>query len=366
MLLALCIIVMLFAGCAHTEELLDDSLSAEQPLTVLDWENSTLSMICWGAAAPRVYVLPDGDLIAGYESTNAIYTAISDDGGKTWKERTKATFYPELACANVNFFHDGQRLYLAYRAVGYQEEGFYSSLQISVSSDNGKSWEVHSTIVENLEISNQFRGVWEPCLGILNGELACFYANDSRSITDFQNIECQIWRNGEWTDRSVISKGDSHNSRDGMPVWMQLKCGTYVCVIESTKYRGEGNSMMIQLLWSDDGVKWSEPVDIFRNDNSGEMSGAPGIAELPSGQLVISFQTNAGTPTQDNSIMWTLLSDGTEVHQLTAKAFGSPQSVFGQKDGGLSMWTGLHYHDGILYAAAGTRYGAMVNILHIE
>ena len=360
-------IVALLTGCTANQANNQNSLSELLTVTELRWEEGTLSMIQWGAAAPRVFHLSNGTLIAGCELAGAIITMISYDNGQTWGEEADATFYWDLVCANVNFYQYGDQLLMAYRAVGYTTEGFYSSLQVSVSTDNGKSWKEHSTIAENLETSGEFHGVWEPYLGILNGELTCFYANDSRSITKLQNIEYKVWRDGEWADRTIVSKGSAHNSRDGMPVWMQLKNGTYVCIIESSKYRNKGNPFILQLLWSADGVTWSKPVDIYRPKTTGSKAAAPGIVELPNGQLVISFQTDEDVEVKGDqtSVMKTIISDGSDVGYLTAESFTPAESVFGEADGGVSNWSGLHYHDGYLYAAAGTRYGAMGMILPV-
>ena len=84
--------------------------------------------------------------------------------------------------------------------------------------------------------------------------------------------------------------------------------------------------------------------------------------------IIISFQTDEDVQTKGDqtSVMKTIISDGTDIHSLTAASFSMPESVFAEADGGVSNWSGLYYQGGYLYAAAGTLYGATVNILCIE
>lgn len=131
--------------------------------------------------------------------------------------------------------------------------------------------------------SHDTRGVWEPCLGYLNGVLTCFYANDLYSVTSQQNIEYLQYADGEWTNRTIVTNGEQNNSRDGMPVWIPLKDGGYVCVIEATHNRdAEGkHPFTIALVYSKDGVEWSKPYDIDIPTTPFSKAGAPCIAELP-------------------------------------------------------------------------------------
>lgn len=100
---------------------------------------------------------------------------------------------------------------------------------------------------------------------------------------------------------------------------------------------------------------------------AGSKAGAPGIAELPTGQLVISFQTDedASTKGDSTSVMKTVISDGTEYRKLGTSNFSASDNVFGTPDGESSVWTGIWYCDGYLYAAAGTSSGSQLNVIQI-
>ena len=343
-----------------------DKSGENTPIEFL-WKDGEESVIKSGSWGPRVYTLSNGTVIAGYETSSGIRTSTSTDGAKSFKKEASASFYPSLACANVNLFEHEGKVYLAYRATGAVENGFYTSLQLSVSENGGKSWEKHSTIAEYTQADGAFRGVWEPYLGLLNGKLTCFYANDSSSVTPMQNIEYLVWNGTSWGERTVVSEGTAHNSRDGMPVWTRLSSGEYVCVIESSSARDSGHPFVIQILYSRDGKKWSIPVTVYTPTTNGSKAGAPGIVELPSGQLVISFQTDEDATQKGDgtSVMKTITSDGTEIKKLKAKNFTKSDNVFGTPDGEGSVWTGIWYCDGWLYAAAGTSKGSSLKKIEL-
>ncbi|MBO7404443.1 MAG: hypothetical protein J6V24_05740, partial [Clostridia bacterium] len=222
----------------------------------------------------------------------------------------------------------------------------------------------HSVIAEYTEPDGGFRGVWEPCLGMLNGVLTCFYANDSTSVTPQQNIEYKRWNGAEWTDRTVVCDGVKHDSRDGMPVWIPLKAGGYALVIESTSRRnGPGrHPFVIQLLISPDGVTWSDPVDIFLPCTDGSKAGAPWIAELDDGRLTVSFQTDEDSETKGDrmSVMKTMLSDGSPARELTVGKFTPAETVFDVPEGTGALWAAVYTDGRELFASAGTADGAVM------
>ena len=331
------------------------------------WKDGKISTISGGAWGPRVYTMSNGDLIAGYETSQGIKTATSSNNAKSWKNITVASFRPDRSCANVNFFEFEGKVYLSYRATGKQSDGYYTSLQVSVSEDFGLTWSHHSTIAENVNKEGNTRGVWEPCLGNMNGKLTVMFADERN--TGLQNI-CQMhWdaANGKWTGLRIVSNGQNHNSRDGMPVWINLSEGGYALVIESSRYGGT-YPFIIQLLYSADGKTWGAPVDVYIPTSTGSKAGAPGIIELPTGQIVISFQTDEDQTQKGDkySVMKTIISDGTAVNKLKKKNFTESDNVFGTPDNEGSVWTGIWYADGWLYAAAGTKSGAQLNMIQLR
>jgi hypothetical protein len=332
------------------------------------WKSIPQTLIAPRAASPRVFRLRDGRLIAAAETARGIRVYTAADNGRTWTDAGPGSFSPDLACANPEFFElpDGEIL-LAHRAVGKRENGFYTSLRVSAACCRGcLEFRPHSVVTEYTEPDGGFRGVWEPCLGMLNGVLTCFYANDSTSVTPQQNIESMRWNGAAWTDRTVVCDGVKHDSRDGMPVWIPLKAGGYALVIESTHLRNRKGKhpFVIRLLYSPDGVTWSDPADIFIPRTDGSKAGAPWIAELDDGRIVVSFQTDEDSEIKGDgtSVMKTVISDGSPVWELTADKFGPAETVFDVPEGTGALW-GAVYLDTEgrdLIASAGTKEGAVM------
>ncbi len=344
----------------------------EPKLISLSFENVDPIRVTVKGTYPRLYKLADGTLLCGIDG----YCFRSEDEGLTWSSgydyrRNYAVRNSEgvfqLTCANTAFYQlsDGTLL-AAYRATGYIDKAksvFCTKILVSQSTDGGKRWNAHSTICEYYDYNGKTRGVWEPHFGMIDGVLTCFYANDSFDVVEkYQNIEYLQWINGEWTNRTIVSNGDDHSSRDGMPVWQRLSSGKYICAIEG--WVPGGTALCIKLLWSDDGVNWSKPTIVYRAKNG--TCGAPYVVELPTGQLYITFQTNEnfnGSVPLDEPKMYGIISDGTPVESIKAKNFSKPENVFGLADGEYGKWNSIYLSDNYLYIATHTNHSALSGTL---
>ena len=330
---------------------------------MFDWKHVSRTVIAPHAASPRVLRLRDGRLIAAAETARGIRVFAAEDDGAVWRDVGQGSFAPDLTCANPELFElpDGVVL-LAYRAIGKRDDGFYTSLRISAG--DGETFAPHSVVAEYTEPDGGFRGVWEPCLGMLEGELTCFYANDSTLVTPMQNIESKRWNGEAWVDRTVICDGRMHDSRDGMPVWTELGNGGYALVIEATHLRREAerHPFVICLLTSADGRVWSEPREIYIPSGEGSKAGAPWIAETKGGRLVVSFQTDEDKAVKGDrtSVMKTMISNGTPADELDASDFSPVEVVFDVPEDAGALWTAVYSDGETLFASAGTPEGAVM------
>jgi len=195
-------------------------------------------------------------------------------------------------------------------------------------------------------------GVWEPHFFLIDGVLTVAYANDDAEYVTapYQHLEYKQLINGEWTNRTIMANGMDHKSRDGMPFVIQLSTGEYVCAFEG--WIPNTYQLMIKLIYSEDGVEWSEPINVYRANNIN--AGAPAVAELPTGQLVVSYQTAEDCPDKECTQMRTVISDGTPLKYLTEENFSEPENTFATPEGYTSMWNGLYTTENYIYAITGT------------
>ena len=118
----------------------------------------------------------------------------------------------------------------------------------------------------------------------------------------------------EFGEPIIASNGEKHNSRDGMPVVCNLSDGSYAMVIESSSMRSNF-SFIIQIMFSEDGIVWSEPKTVFMPTVKGNYAGAPYIECLADGRIVISCQAteNSGctlaSSSVNNSVMNVIISN---------------------------------------------------------
>lgn len=283
-----------------------DSRDVTVPL--IEWSGSKWFLDNGGYC--RMISLSDGELMAAYSSGTQIYVARSRDNGTNWYRKTKVTNLTKtpngdsMTCTNANVYEISDGFLIAtFRAhtTGSNYSKFYSSIRFSLSRDGGKTWERDGIIAENLYNGSNFTGFWEPhCMTLPDGRLAVYYANDCIGGSaqgypfvkskSYQHIIMHIFDDKTETFGATIiaSDGEKHNSRDGMPVVCRLSDGGCVMVIESSQ---ESNfPFVIQMLFSSDGIKWSDPVTIYRGMENGDYCGAPYVILLPDGRLAVSCQ----------------------------------------------------------------------------
>ncbi len=308
-----------------------------------------------GGCYPRLYKLQDGRLMCARDGIKALY---SSDDGLTWRIQGKdptISFFNGYACANPAIYQapDGE-IFVSYRAVGMDGDKYYRGIHCSSSKDGGKTWQKAPDII--VTCNDGEGGVWEPHFFTIDGVLTVAYANDDEEYVTppYQHLEYKQLINGEWTNRTIMANGEDHKSRDGMPYVIQLRSGEYVCAFEGWK---TGTPQLIpKLIYSADGKTWSEPVVVYTpNEVNG---GAPAVAELPSGQLVVSYQSseNCKCKQGDCTHMYNVVSDGTPIQYITSENFSAPVNTFNTPEGYNAMWNALYTTDEYLYAITGTGY----------
>ena len=367
---------------------------------------------------PRLYQLSkywnNAWLLGGDNGTILCYRSL--DKGLTWSQASIVSNLPKYFCTNVNFFelpnHD---ILCSYRAIGnnsYSKDNIRYNRKIysSLSKDGGKSWKDLSLIVDNFVLAKKLGkteqevieavkkvpeiGFFEPFVQYFNNKITMIYADDftpmllllTGSIKESkkeQSIYSHIYdlSSNKWSaKRKLIMNGyikksptksglNKKISRDGMPVTDIMKDGTYVMVFEGT-YRREsykyftGGSLNeyhpfeIVLSYSKDGENWSNPIEIYNGHNKGSKYSAPYLCINDSNQLIISFQTdensiNSGFKGDLYSIMKVIISKpGITIDKINKDSFFAVSNNNKTPIGGSSLWSGMMLVENIIYTCS--------------
>lgn len=343
--IAMCLMLTALAGCTL------GCSAASAPESPLVWDEKARTIYMGGGAYPRMYQLQDGTLLCGFDASmggpNArIAVARSEDGGKTWSFPKVAAEKKGFDCANANFIQlENGDILLAYRAIK-GGENIDAKILCNISRDNGKTWEYHSSVIEEYGKG----GVWEPHFIMIDGKVAVFYANDSQHAmgdTGFQNIEFKLLEQDGWGEKRIASNGNETKSRDGMPVVDRLSDGRYVMVVEANDF--PDYVFITQIKFSPDGLDWSDPLKtIYRptKKGAGKKAGAPYIVVLPGDILVVSFQTDEDA-TQNGDHVSTMK---VIVSKDLGKSWTDPFTPFPVPDGKSAIWNGMYWANDQLFA----------------
>ncbi|OMF31808.1 hypothetical protein BK133_15525 [Paenibacillus sp. FSL H8-0548] len=239
----------------------------------------------------------------------------TEDGGNSWSDPITAVNEVDGNSAN------GQMLllpsgdvWLAYRKVVESGGQVHTSLRVKQSSDAGETWgdlPQGSVIVE--ESAPNFKGVWEPHLELINGEIVVLYADDGPNAvgaTNHQNLYMKQWTESGWGERITISDGVAAGSRDGMPVITRMNDGRYMTIFEASDV--PGHPFVIKFKISNDGFNWDGPREhLYTPIEGGKKAGAPFVITLSDGGLVAAFQTDENSSNTGDAYtsMHTMVAD---------------------------------------------------------
>ncbi len=348
-----------------------------------------------GVPYTRMTKLQDGRLMMVYGQGNEIVALYSSDDGLTWSDKVQATHGEDqddrdgkkLLLANAVPYQlaDGTIL-IAYRAneAVNRSDGddsikktgkYHSSIRLISSSDNGKTFQRHSIVwdlyEENIQKWYASCGLWEPHLGMLNGELACFFAI-GKSVYNYDHIinstDIFVYRNNEWVRAEYTSDETPGAIKNGMPVWQQVKEGGYVMAVESTQnQKGTyANTLTAKLLTSVDGKHWVNQCDVYIPKKAKSKSGAPYVVQLPNGQIVVSYMTNddqksintSNTGDTDCIFKISVSKPGISVFDLKGESdFEGSFNVLNIPVGSYATYGGMYVDDTYLYVYCATNDG---------
>ena len=342
---------------------------------------------------PRMLTLENGTILCAFdtddpEGGNSIIKVLqSTDGGKTWRDTNKAKDNAVMERSEHYIYANPAMLQLkngdvllACRGMSSKESAVLrdTGIFVSVSRDNGITWEDHSTVIS---YEHHAGGVYEPVFADIGGVPTIFYANDAvqregetigvgmdaaahqPAVTAlrYQNIEFMQWTGGEWTNRTVVCSGSNSNSRDGMPGLTQLADGRWMLAYEANN-TGDRYSFVLRYKLSDDGLHWNTDLGTGNGtvfivpDTKGRKISGPALTTLPDGRIVCVFQTDEGAAEEGDSQSRArmIISETSDPSDGWSDWF----DVFETPDGNYSVWNGCGVSHGQLFILTSTNYPA--------
>lgn len=197
----------------------------------------------------------------------------SDDVGVTWQKLGLVLSDPvpraDVGDGNLLRLPDGD-LMVVYRqnhtSGEFQTRPEYG-IRVSVSSDGGRTWKVHSTVArhqdDRAEIS---RGYWAPFLfRPRSGRVQCYYDDEDTPYRNgfhgHQWVEMKTLdpKSGEWEKETTVSRAPlpTDLSRDGMATVVETSPGKLLCVLESVSTSPPTVGDVRSVTSDDDGKTWS-------------------------------------------------------------------------------------------------------------
>lgn len=332
-------LVLLTASCGDSSDGSGESFVRQTDIAVdgvrIAWDYSSMQRLApqngrslpW-AGYSRVKRLSGGLLCSVYEAQGNVELITSEDDGVTWSAPT-VVFEHFTATSNNNSTNvnisNGELIELANGdwVVGCNyrpSQGGIAPFSIAVkrSKDKGASWLLAQVLYE---AGNTFEnGCWEPAfLQLPSGELQVYFANEGPFTSSSEQNISMKWSNdnGEtWSEgvKTVCFRG---GRRDGMPVPILLD-NEIVVSIEDNNI-GQFKPYIVRTSLTDN---WSEPV--LANSPNRESAlqtpladpiyaGAPYIVRLPSGEVILSYQSseNRNSPNDERSVLTVAVGDKT-------------------------------------------------------
>lgn len=298
--------VMLCCSCSGSNNQLDDSPDPvpEENGTGIEWEPATMVKIADGNYA-RIKELDNEQLIAVYSRGKDVYIKYSNDRGSSW-ENEKMLFQGNehyiMTNAEAIQLSDKSLIVGCNRRVeeAWLDKDYRYAIAVRRSTDYGETW-TESMVIYKAG-NNQRTGCWEPAfLQLPSGEVHCYFANEFPypSTTEQEISLLRSFDNGETWTAQTETACFAQGSRDGMPVPL-LYGEDILLAIEDNS-----NDHVLQPTIIREPVKdnWKNGF-VSANDinripvcpyfDSGRYAGAPYIANLATGEILVSFQDRYG------------------------------------------------------------------------
>lgn len=331
--LSLLVILLLLGYITVDAQLLRDGLYNRPIQGVrIAWDYSSLQRLAPRneralayAGYPRVKRFKDGRAVAVYEAGGDGEIIQRLDNGKSWSDPVKIfkTFYSKppdtegarVHISNTEIIELDNGLWIAACNYRPQKNGVTPfAIAITKSKDRGQTWTEPEVIFEAGKSFND--GCWEPAfLQLPGGVLHLYFANEA-PYTVSEEQEISVLRSNDrgdtWLPPQTVSF--RKHKRDGMPVPLLLDKEILVAIEDNKTDPFKPYIVRTSLT-----TPWSNKVDgnsSFREYAlevplpDSVYAGAPYLAKLPSGEVILSYQTTRGrTSDWEKSTMEVAIGD---------------------------------------------------------
>lgn len=271
------------------------------------WDYSSLQQLAPKGGYPRLYRLKDHSLAVVYENWNGDAVLIrSNDEGQNWTSpfvlfsrhlisNQKGTSV--VNCSNPEIIQlENNDILVAcnYRPVTFEITPF--SIAIRRSTDNGNTWN-NIQVIYNAQ-ARFTDGCWEPSfLQLPNGEVQVYFANENHyTSSDEQEISVMSSSDNGITFNQIKQVSFRKNRRDGMPIPRIVNDEIVVAIEDNNKDAFKPYTVRCKI-----SENWTSPILADSKNREYALAekiadkvymGAPYLLVLPSGETLLSYQTN--------------------------------------------------------------------------
>lgn len=302
-------ILLGFSACVSDKTPSDSQIQEDADDGIrIAWDYSSIQQLAEKGGYPRLLRMQDNSLMVVYETyTGNIDFRRSYDNGATWSDAgrlfSQFTYKGEngksvrvnMSNAEITQLKNGDIIAgCNYRPA--QAEIAPYSIVIRRSNDNGATW-LEPQILYNA--APRFHdGCWEPSfLQLPDGEVQIYFANEN-PYQQSEEQEISLLRSKDngatWSDAATVCF--RKDRRDGMPVARIISDEIVVVIEDNNIDRFKPYTVRTKIA-----DNWSKPVLADSPDREYALTekiddsvymGAPYLLKLPTGETLISYQTN--------------------------------------------------------------------------